>query len=140
MAITWKKLAYYADVLAIKRPFYVKVFDAATAVATGDGKAYITIPPELNGMNLVDADAAVYTVSSSGTPTVQIYNLTDTSDMLSTVITIDESEYSSYTAATPPVIDTGEDDVVTGDIIRIDVDVAGTDTKGLDVILSFQTP
>lgn len=123
-----------------KRIFYVKVFDHDTAVATGDGKAHITIPEELNGMNLVAAHAAVYTVSSSGLPTVQIHNLTDTSDMLSTVITIDANEKNSYTAATPPVIDTGEDDVVTGDEIRIDVDVAGTGTKGLDVILTFQLP
>jgi hypothetical protein len=91
-------------------------------------------------MNLVDADAAVYTVSSSGTPTIQIHNLTDTSDMLSTRITIDANEYTSYDAATPPVINASEDDVVTKDILRIDVDVAGTGTKGLDVILSFQTP
>lgn len=123
-----------------KRLFYIKVFDHDTAVATGDGKAHIAIPEELTGMNLVGAHAAVYTVSSSGLPTVQIHNLTDTSDMLSTVITIDENEKNSYTAATPPVINTGEDDVVTGDEIRIDVDVAGTGTKGLDVILSFQTP
>jgi len=27
-----------------------------------------------------------------------------------------------------------------GDILRIDVDVAGTGTKGLDVILTFKTP
>jgi len=91
-------------------------------------------------MNLVDADAAVYTVSSSGTPTVQIHNLTDTQDMLSTLITIDANEYSSYTAATQPVINASYDDVATGDRLRIDVDVAGTGTKGLDVILTFQTP
>jgi hypothetical protein len=87
---------------------------------------------------LTDFDIAVYTVSSSGTPTVQLHNLTDTSDMLSTRATIDASEYSSYTAATAPVIDTGEDDVATGDRLRLDVDVAGTDTAGLDVIMVFK--
>jgi len=123
-----------------EKMMYIKVLANDTALTTGDGKAYVTIPDSLNGMNLVDADAAVYTVSSSGTPTIQIHNLTDAADMLSTLITIDASEFSSYTAATPPVIDGAADDVVTGDRIRIDVDVAGTDTTGLDVILTFATP
>ena len=57
--------------------------------------------------------------------------------MLSTEITIDVSEFTSYTAATPPVIDTGHDGVATGDILRIDVDVAGTGAKGLIVVLTF---
>jgi len=123
-----------------RKTVYIKVLANDTALTTGDGKAYFIVPSDLNGMNLVDADAAVYTVSSSGTPTIQIHNLTDASDMLSTLITIDASEFSSYTATTPPVIDGAEDDVVTGDRLRIDVDVAGTDTTGLDVILTFATP
>ena len=123
-----------------KRIIEVKVFDDATELATGDGKAIICIPSELNGYNLVDADAFVTTVSSSGTPTIQIRNVTDSHDMLSTEITIDASEYTSYTAATAPVINTSYDDVATGDIIAIDVDGAGTGAKGLGVILTFQLP
>ena len=119
---------------------YVKVMAYDTALTTGDSKAIVTIPDSFNGMNLVDADIAVYTVSSSGTPTVQIHNLTDAVDMLSTLITIDVSEFSSYTAVAPPVINGTYDDVATGDRIRIDVDIAGTGTKGLDVIMTFQTP
>ncbi len=57
--------------------------------------------------------------------------------MLSTSITIDASEFTSYSAATAPVINTSFDDVATGDRIAIDVDVAGTGTKGLGVILRF---
>lgn len=119
---------------------YLKVLAYGTALTTGDGKMYFTIPDSLNGMNLVDADATVYTASSSGTPTIQIYNVTGTNDMLSTEITLDENELTSYTATNAVVIDTDHDDVVTGDVLRIDVDVAGTDTTGLDVILTFQTP
>ena len=120
---------------------YIKVIANDTDLATGDGKAYITIPDAINGMNLVDADIAVYTVSSSGLPTVQLNNLDyggGAADMLSTRMTIDTTELTSYTAAAPPVIDGTKDDVATGDRIRIDVDVAGTGTKGLDVILTFQ--
>lgn len=140
MAVVWKKLAYYTDIAEAEKTVYIKVLAEGTALTTGDGKVYFTVPDTLNGMNLVDADAVVYTVSSSGTPTVQIHNLTDTQDMLSTLITIDATEYSSYTAAAQPVINASYDDVATGDRLRIDVDVAGTGTKGLDVILTFQAP
>lgn len=123
-----------------KRVMQIKVIDDATALTTGDGKLIFCVPIELNGMNLVQAEAYVSTVSSSGTPTVQIRNVTDSVDMLSTRITIDASEFTSYTGATRSVVDTTKDDVVTGDLLAIDVDVAGTGTKGLGVILSFQLP
>lgn len=113
---------------------------SGSALTTGDGKAYFMVPSKLNGWNLIRANAAVTTVSSSGTPTVQVHNVTDAVDMLSTRITIDANESTSHTAATPPVIDTTKDDVATGDLIRIDVDVAGTGAKGLIVTLSFQAP
>jgi hypothetical protein len=94
-------------------------------------------------MNLVLAHAAVCTVATGATLiTIQIRNVTDSVDMLSTRITIDASEYSSYTAATPPVIDTGLDDVATGDRIAVDIDAIGNTTpgNGLDCILTFQLP
>jgi hypothetical protein len=103
-----------------------------------NGHAYFTIPIELNGMNLVSVGGHVYTVSSSGTPTFQIHNLTQTADMLSTVITIDANEKDSKDAATPAVIDTGNDDVATGDELRFDCDVAGTGTKGMEIRLGFR--
>jgi hypothetical protein len=124
-----------------KRVVQVLVSDPnGDAITTGDGKAYFAIPPELNGYNLVDADAVVTTASSSGLPTIQVHNVTDAVDMLSTRITIDASEFTSYTAVTAPVINTSNDDVATGDRLRIDIDVAGTGTKGLIVLLSFQKP
>jgi hypothetical protein len=113
--------------------------DAAAALSTGDGKLHFTCPAHLNGYNLTSAQAAVYVASSSGLPSIQVHNLTDTVDMLSTPITIDESELNSYTATTPSVIDGANDDVATGDIIRIDVDAAGTDVEGLDIHLVFNT-
>jgi hypothetical protein len=116
------------------------VFEFATAVATGDGKYYWVVPANLAGYDLIDADAHVYTASSDGTPTVQIHNLTDTADMLSTLITVDATEYDSLTAAAPPVVDGGHDDVANGDVLRIDVDVAGTGTKGLEIRLGFRKP
>jgi hypothetical protein len=123
----------------IKTPvFYLKCIAEDEALTTGDGLIYVTIPPAFNGKVLSIPHAAVYAASSSGLVTIQIHNVTDSVDMLSTKITIDESEYSSYTAATAPVVDTDNDDVATGDRLRIDVDVAGTGVTGLDIILSFE--
>jgi len=123
-----------------KRVIQLKLTNEDTALSTGDGAIIFVVSSELNGYNLVDADAAVTTVSSSGTPTYQVRNVTDSVDMLSTSITVDASEYTSYTAATPPVIDTTHDDVATGDLIAIDKDVAGTGEKGDIVVLTFQKP
>ncbi len=124
----------------IERVVILKVIADDTALTTGDGKMYFTIPVELNGMNLVSVGAHVYTVSSSGTPTIQIHNATDSQDMLSTRITIDANEKDSKDATAAAVIDTTHDDVATGDEIRIDVDVAGTGTKGLEIRMGFQLP
>lgn len=107
------------------------------ALTTGNGKAYYRVPSTLNGKVLASVAAAVSTASSSGLPTVQIHNVTDAVDMLSIALTIDASETDSSTAATPAVIDAANDDVATGDLLRIDVDVAGTGTKGLIVELQF---
>jgi hypothetical protein len=114
------------------------------AITTGDGKAYFPIPASLNGLNLTVVEARLTTVSSSGIPTIQIARKrlsapgTETTvDMLTTKLTIDASEFSSQ-HATAAVIDTANDDVATGDALRVDIDVAGTGAKGLTVHLTFQ--
>ena len=117
--------------------FEIKVVSDSQTVSTGDGKITIEIGPDLDGTNLVFVRAYVTTVSSSGLPTVQIRNVTQAADMLSTKVSIDVSEKSSRTASTPAVIDTANDDVADGDQIAVDVDVAGTGAKGLGVILRF---
>ncbi len=122
------------------RAVYFQVIGDDTALTVEDGKQYFTVPPLFNGMNLVDADAMVANPSSSGLPTIQIRNVTQSQDMLSTRITIDINEYNSYTATTPPVIDDTKDDVATADVLRIDVKGAGTDTLGLHVVLTFRLP
>ena len=128
----------YLKTQADSRQMIIKVIGDLDTLITGDGQITITIPALLNGYNLVEVAAAVYTVSSSGTPTVQVRNVTDSQDMLTTRITIDTNEYSSYTAAVAAVINTSYDDVATNDRIAIDVDVAGTGTKGLEIHLKFQ--
>jgi hypothetical protein len=125
------------------RMVQIQVVDGAinTAVADGVGNYRFFVPAQLNGYNLVVAHAAVVTAGTTNTTDIQLYNVTDSVDMLSTKITIDSTEKTSYTAATAPVIDATHDDVATGDEIRIDVDaVSSTPAKGLCIILGFQLP
>lgn len=119
-----------------KRVLQVKVIDDATTLTTGDGKVQVCIPGELDGYKLTRAEAYVTTVSSSGTPTIQIRRV-PSSDMLTTRITIDVSEKTSYTASAGSVVDASNAAVAAGDLIAVDVDIAGTNTKGLGVILTF---
>lgn len=108
--------------------------DSAIIVSTGDAKFVFVIPDDLDGTSLVHAAAFV---SLAGAVTVQIRNITQTYDFLTTKVTIDSGEYSSYTAATPPVIDTPHDPVAKGDRIGVDVDAADGTAEGLGVILVF---
>jgi len=109
-----------------------------TALSVEDGLVYFPVPSTLAGFNLASAHVSVATASSSGTPTFQLHNVTDSEDMLSTAITIDATETDSKDAATAPVVDTDHDDVAHGDILRLDCDVAGTGTKGCYLRLTFQ--
>ncbi|MDQ5886056.1 MAG: hypothetical protein QG628_453 [Patescibacteria group bacterium] len=104
-------------------------------LAVGDGKAYFTVPLSMNGLTIQSVHASVTTVSSSGTPTIQIARIRSGTpvDVLSTAVTIDVSENSSYTAAVAPVVNTSNDDLATGDFLRVDIDAAGTGSKGLNV-------
>lgn len=124
-----------------KRVVGIQVVDAATNTATGDGKAFFRIPSVMNGWNLVGVAMNVYTAGTTNTTDVQIRNVTQVVDMLTTKLTIDSTETDTSTAATAAVIDTGNDDVATGDKIAIDVDaVHTTPAKGLFVELQFQLP
>jgi len=127
------------DLSTVSRAVQIVVIEYATDVATGDGKAYFHVDSRLNGKDLVDVHAEVITAGTTGTTDVQIYNVTDSVDMLSTKITIDSGETGSDTAATPAVIDTTKDDIATNDLIRIDIDaISTTAPKGLIVTLGFE--
>lgn len=110
----------------------------STALTSGDGKAYFRVPSSMNGFDLVEVSAS--RVSGTGTPSFQVHNVTDAVDMLSTNITIDSGETDSSTAVTPPVINTSNDNVSTGERLRIDVDDAGTSTLWSEVQLIFRLP
>ena len=133
------KNAVHAIVETLRtRVVVVKCIADNTALTTGDGKAYFTVPVELNEMSLVSAGVHVYTVSSSGVVTFQIHNLTQAVDMFSTLLTIDVSEKDSKDATTSVIIDTVNDGIATGDELRFDCDTAGTDTEGMEIRMGFQ--
>jgi hypothetical protein len=110
------------------------------ALTTGNGKGYFIVPSVCAGMDLVGIALHVTTVSSSGLPTFQLHNVTDAVNMLSTLVSVDVSEKDSSTAATPPIIGAGVDDVTTGDELRCDCTIAGTGTKGAVITLYFRLP
>lgn len=106
----------------------VALSDETTAITTGTAKITIRMP---HAMTLIAVRANVNTVSSSGTPTVDINE--NGSTILSTKLTIDANEKTSTTAATAAVI---SDSALADDAeITFDIDVAGTGAKGLKVWL-----
>lgn len=124
----------------VREAVFYSIAPAGTvAVADGNG-GYFIVPKSLHGMNLVYARAIHITAGSGGSPTlVQIANVTDSVDMLSTRIMIDVGEKDSNDATTPYVIDATKDDVAEGDLLRVDIDqVPTTAPAGLIVVLGFQ--
>ena len=123
----------------VGRIIALKVMSDDTVLTTGDGKVIFHIPQELDKTLIIAAHAFVTTVSSSGAITVQIRNITDSLDVLSTALTIDQSEFDSYTAATPARIKFANAQLAKSDRLAIDVDGAGTGAKGLSVYISIQS-
>jgi hypothetical protein len=101
--------------------------NADVALTTGDGKGKFFIPPGLNGWNITYV-GAVRDSGATGVPLIQLRNVTDGVDVLSTRLSIDSAETYSGSAAAPAVIDTTKDDVAEGDLFAWDVDAAGTAT------------
>lgn len=123
-AVTAAKIAAGAIVDVI----IVSVVGETTTLTTGTAKRTFRMP---YGFVLTAVRASLTTVSSSGTPTVDI-NEGGTS-ILSTKLTIDANEKTSTTAATAAVI---SDAALADDAeITVDIDVAGTGAKGLKVYL-----
>lgn len=117
-----------------------EVFGAGIDTATGDGKYYLHIPSGLDGLTLVEVHGLVAVAGVTGTLDVQIANVTDSVDMLSTKLTIDTTEVGSDTAASPAVINESNNEIQENDVLRIDVDAihSGTAAKGLVITLGFK--
>jgi hypothetical protein len=92
----------------------------------------------MNGAILTGVRAEVITADAGGPVNVDLARDRGGSvvDMLSTNLTIDSTEKSSDTAAAAAVIDTANDDLATGDLVRIDVD-DGEGADGLIVTMEW---
>jgi hypothetical protein len=117
----------------------IPLFQSDTAVATGNGKDGILITAELNGMNLSSSIAGVHDKGITGTTEIQLRRRRAGADvdMLSTKITIGDEFFAS-----DGVIDTDNDDLQTGDMIYVDVDLvhSGTPPNGLTVAIQARLP
>lgn len=104
--------------------------DLITHITTGTGKASFRVPLDAN---LIEVQGSLDTPQTAGSIFTVDVNESGTT-VLSTKLTIDNSEETSITAATPPVI---SDTVLTkGNKISVDVDQVGTAAaKGLMVYL-----
>lgn len=128
-----------ASVFSTDRGIQMVVFAFTRSVITGDGKFYIHIDERLDGKSLTDVHAEVITAGTTGTTDIQIYNVNNAVDLLSTKLTVDSTETGSDTAATPAVINASNAVVTLNDVLRIDVDaVSTTPPKGLIVTLGFE--
>ncbi len=123
------------------RTVEILVFAPGQTVVTGDNAAGFSfrVPAEFNGWNLVAVAAHVLTAGTTGNLDIQVRNATQTADMLTTAMRIETGETDTLTSAQPGTIDTGNDDVATGDKIMIDVDsVQSTPPAVLSVSLTFE--
>jgi hypothetical protein len=120
----------------------IMVVAAATALTVADGLAFFHVPAGLDGMDLVEVHAEVFTAPAGSTATFEISLNGASTQMLSTNITIDASETGSDTAATAAVINTSTDDLDTNDVIQINCTQVGSGTagSGLLVTMGFRIP
>lgn len=106
--------------------------DLTTAITSGAGKGYWRAP---FACTVVDVRAHLVTASSSGAVTVDINEAGAT--ILTTKLTIDQSELTSTTAATPYVIG-GAGPALSDDAeITVDIDGAGTNAAGLYITIYY---
>ena len=122
-----------------RKALQMVVFAPTVSISTGDGKFYIHIDQRLAGLRLADVHAEVVTAGTTNTTDIQIANVNDAVDILSTKLTIDSGETGSDTAATAAVINAANSRVTINEVLRVDVDAVSTTAPlGLIVTLGFQ--
>lgn len=110
----------------------VKVIADSTPLVVGNGQSTFVVPLSMNGWHFTGVGAHVFANSTVGLPTIVVNK--NGANIFSTNLTIDANEADSSTAATSAVIKSdGTQVVATGDVISVDVTVAGTGTKGLEI-------
>lgn len=128
--------ALYTDSITVYST--IIVFPPTLTCEVGNSKIEFAIPAKLNGWNLTGVKGWVNTAGDTGTMTVQIENVTQSEDMLSTLLTFASGATVDNGSA---AIDATKDDVATGDIISINIDtIHTTPAWGLFVELKWEKP
>lgn len=112
---------------AAPKYFGIACSDLTTALTTGTTKAYFDIPA---GFTVTEVKASVLTAQSSGSILTIDINESGTS-ILSTKLTIDNSETNSATAATAYVL--SDTSIANNARISVDIDQVGSTPVGLIV-------
>lgn len=123
---------------SVKRAVLFQWLTPTGSLSTGDSKQAWAVPPEFSRWKIARVQAHVITASSSGKPTFQIRRKRSGAsdvDVLSTALTIDADENDSETASVPAEINDEYSEILAGDELHIDVDDAGTGTKGASVMV-----
>ena len=122
----------------VGRVWHLILTDGTTSPAVGDSAFSFTVPSFLDGARLIKVEAAVTDTSASGGP-ILINLAIGANDLLTTRINIDDTEKTSMTAATAPVIDEVYATLRSGDQIDVDVDDIGDGTAyGWQLFLYLQ--
>ena len=130
--LTNKTISAANNTISTNESITLAVSDESTAITTGTAKVTFRAPFAMTLYQL--PRTSLSTASTSGIPAIDI-NKNGVS-IFSTVLTIDANEKTSVTAATTAVLSTttfADDDEIT-----VDIDTAGTGSKGLKVTLYYR--
>jgi len=111
--------------------------DFATALTTGS-KFYFHVPSTLAGFDIVDVHAETLADPSGSTIIIDLHNATQSdAGILSGKLTIGIGEHGSDESGGSVTIDTGQDDLQTNDVIRVDIDQIGSGDPGTGLIVTL---
>ena len=135
--------AITADALAgstLGKPALVWFITAPDGVVVdSDGPTSMAFPANFTGYNIVAVAARIITADDAADDIdIGIYNVTQTAEVLSQLMTIEGGEFSTLTSATPGAVDGAESDITLGDVYRIDIDYAGDNAAGLEIHITLE--
>jgi hypothetical protein len=110
--------------------FQVAASDLVTALAIGTNKGYFRMP---RSMEVSEVRASLISASTAGAVTIDINQ--NAVSILSTLLTIDQDEKTSVTAAVTAVLTSDPVVLADDDEITVDIDGAGSGALGLIVTL-----
>lgn len=110
----------------------------AQTLYTHNGIGYWTVPSCYDAWYVKSINAHVTTASSSGTPTFQMYNITQSKNLLDVPLTVDATETDSSSADVAASLYSTAYRIYSGDTLRLDCTTAGTSTAGAQIRMVIQ--